>query len=624
MYQVERNKIQLLFNGFSDAVLFESSERIVEFVNESYCGLFKIKYAPDSIVGTNCEDGIIAASFQFKNPSRFIYRIEEIIEEALPIKAEQVFLRDGRFLLRDYTPIWQENKVIGHLWVYKETVQATNEIEIANGWFKNVLFDYLLNNIKVGISVLNNREEYLYVNATELPDAGKRSFIIGKTESEYFAYNKMPHGEKSYQSDLFFKTINEGVASKYEFYVRDLNGNYSFKEVTLFPLLNEEGVAEGVIKYAVDISEQKETNLQLKNIIQQYEQALNSVNDLVVIANKQLDVHFINESFIQKFKAIDDKIHTLFNHIPLNKYEFYKHVFSVLEGGDANVQGKMLLDGKAEKKTWYNYFINQQESTNENKQGGIVAILNDVTGKVELEENLLEVVKREKELNEIKSAFVNMVSHEMRTPLAIISSSAEIVQMMLANGKPKEDIDNYVNQIISEVERMTAFMNDILMISKIEAGKIEFFPESVSLYEFILNQLLPSYSPFKDTRSLEISSKGREHAVTFDGKMLRHVLQNLLDNAFKYSLNKQHPRLRLRYSNTYVTISIVDSGIGIHPEDIGKLFASFSRGRNVTNIAGTGIGLVVVKYFVDQHNGVISIKSKLNHGSVFSIKIPYK
>jgi len=624
MYQVERNKIQLLFNGFSDAVLFESSERIVEFVNESYCSLFKIKFAPDSIIGTNCEDGIIAASFQFKNPSRFIYRIEEIIEEALPIKAEQVFLRDGRFLLRDYTPISINDKVIGHLWIYKEVVQTVNQIEIANGWPKAILFDYLLNNIKVGISVLNNREEYLFVNETDLPDAGKRSFIIGKTESEYFAYNKLPFGEKSYQSDLFYKVVNEGVSSTYEYFVRDLNGNYSFKEITLYPLLNEEGIVEGVIKYAVDISEQKEKNLHLKKVIQQYEQALNNINDLVVITNKSLDVNFINHSFLNKFKAIDDKIHTLFNHIPLNKYEFYKHVFSVLEGGDANVQGKMLVDNKTEKKTWYNYFINQQDSTNENKQGGIVAILNDVTGKVELEENLLEVVKREKELNEIKSAFVNMVSHEMRTPLAIISSSAEIVQMMLANGKPKEDIDNYINQIISEVERMTAFMNDILMISKIEAGKIEFYPESVSLYDFIYNQLLPSYSPFKDSRNLELNTKGLEHTITFDGKMLRHVLQNLIDNAFKYSFNKQNPRIRLRYSKTYVTISIVDNGIGIHPEDINKLFASFSRGRNVANIAGTGIGLVVVKYFVDQHNGVISIKSKLNKGSVFSIKIPYK
>jgi len=386
MYQVERNKIQLLFNGFSDAVLFESSERIVEFVNESYCSLFKIKFAPDSIIGTNCEDGIIAASFQFKNPSRFIYRIEEIIEEALPIKAEQVFLRDGRFLLRDYTPISINDKVIGHLWIYKEVVQTVNQIEIANGWPKAILFDYLLNNIKVGISVLNNREEYLFVNETDLPDAGKRSFIIGKTESEYFAYNKLPFGEKSYQSDLFYKVVNEGVSSTYEYFVRDLNGNYSFKEITLYPLLNEEGIVEGVIKYAVDISEQKEKNLHLKKVIQQYEQALNNINDLVVITNKSLDVNFINHSFLNKFKAIDDKIHTLFNHIPLNKYEFYKHVFSVLEGGDANVQGKMLVDNKTEKKTWYNYFINQQDSTNENKQGGIVAILNDVTGKVELEE----------------------------------------------------------------------------------------------------------------------------------------------------------------------------------------------------------------------------------------------
>jgi len=170
---------------------------------------------------------------------------------------------------------------------------------------------------------------------------------------------------------------------------------------------------------------------------------------------------------------------------------------------------------------------------------------------------------------------------------------------------------------------MTTFMNDILMISKIEAGKIEFNPEEISLISFVNELIKKSYSPWKDDRTLHLVVKGNERLFPFDVKMLRHILQNLIENSFKYSPNKQAPTLRLRYSNSYITFSVIDNGIGIHPEDIQKLFSSFARGRNVGSISGTGIGLVVVKYFVDQHKGSIRIKSKLNVGTIFSIKIPY-
>jgi signal transduction histidine kinase len=161
------------------------------------------------------------------------------------------------------------------------------------------------------------------------------------------------------------------------------------------------------------------------------------------------------------------------------------------------------------------------------------------------------------------------------------------------------------------------------MISKIEAGKIEFNPEDISLISFVNEIIQKAYSPWKDNRTLNLLVRGSERIFPFDVKMLRHILQNLIENAFKYSPNKPAPQLRLRYSQSYITFSVIDSGIGIHPDDIQKLFSSFSRGRNVGSISGSGIGLVVVKYFVDQHKGSISIKSKLNVGTIFSVRIPF-
>ncbi|MBC7721807.1 MAG: HAMP domain-containing histidine kinase [Pedobacter sp.] len=332
---------------------------------------------------------------------------------------------------------------------------------------------------------------------------------------------------------------------------------------------------------------------------------------------------FLNESWNNYFNTNDGEDESIFSHISVNKYDFYKQAFTVLGDATKNVTGKIDLVQKDGSKKWFKYNIGAGLANN-TKDKGIVAILNDITSEVHLEENLLEVVKREKELNDLKSAFVNMVSHELRTPLAVISSGAEIIQMMLEVGKPVADIEAYTTQILTEVERMTAFMNDLLMVSKIEAGKIDFYPQATDLQAFINEIAVKSYSPWKDGRTLIVTTKGISQNVDIDIKMLRHVMQNLIDNAFKYSIGKRTPQIRLRFGKSQLTISIVDNGIGIHKDDIVKLFASFSRGRNVANIAGTGMGLVVVKYFVDQHAGIINIRSTLDLGTIFSVKIPYQ
>ena len=625
IYQLERQKLSGILNSFSDAILFESSERVVEFVNEKFCSVFKIKFAPDVIIGSNYEDGVIASSFLFKNPSRFIYRIEELIESGNPCSGEEIFLRDGRSLIRDYSPVIVNNKITGHLWVYKEITISTST-NLQNSGFNNAFFEQIVNNLPSPIVVFNSEKEYLFVNKAAINDDEKRMFIMGKTEVQYNQHYNIPTPESIVKSNCFSNTLINGILTQFEESVINEYGKFVHYKTFFFPIRSFNNSIDKIVSYSIDITEQKAILSGFQQLITQYQNALNRVKDLVIIANDNLEVSFLNDAFknLYSIELINDTFEgNMFAHIPIKEYSFYSHLFGLLAGKNNNIDGRLNLAEKNNKKNWLNYNISKVAVNNENKQSSIVAVFNDITSEVAVEENLLEVVKREKELNELKSAFVNMVSHEMRTPLAIISSCAEIIQMMLANDKPKEEIDNYANHILSEVERMTTFMNDILMISKIEAGKIEFNPEEVSLIEFVNSIVNSSYSPWKDNRHLEVEVKGRERLFPFDAKMVRHILQNLIDNAFKYSSQNKSPKLRLRYSKTYITFSIVDFGIGIYKEDIAKLFTSFSRGSNVANIPGTGIGLVVVKYFVNQHNGSVSIKSKVNNGTIFSIKIPY-
>jgi signal transduction histidine kinase len=240
------------------------------------------------------------------------------------------------------------------------------------------------------------------------------------------------------------------------------------------------------------------------------------------------------------------------------------------------------------------------------------------------EQSLLELVKKQQELNDLKSAFVNMVSHELRTPLTVISSSAEILELLFKSGKTAEELSVYTQQIILEVDKMTAFMQDLLMVSKIEAGKLELNISTVNIIDTINDIAKEAFMPWKDGRTITVSHKRQPQLLQADNIMLKHAIQNLLHNSFKYSSGKSAPRLNISFGKTFCNISIIDEGIGITAEDIVQLFTSFKRGKNTSNIPGTGIGLVVVKYFIEQHKGFVHVKSKPNVGSIFTIHLPYQ
>jgi signal transduction histidine kinase len=615
---LQQKRQQLIFNSLTDAVLIETASRTIEFVNPSFCALFKLKFSPEEMVGKNTTDAAFASIFLFKNPSKFIYRVEEIIDEAVSISQEKVMLHNGTTYLRDYFPLIINNTLTGHLWLYK----AVTETPFNNGINDNLssIFEKVLETISLPIAIFNQDQRYLYINKIALPNDDKRKFIIGKTDSEFCNYYNLPNQAATKQTTYFQLALAQQKEVRYEAETVNKKGLVTHQQHIFYPLSLPETSEIVVVKYSINITALKQSEVALQQTIANYTNILNSLNDVVILADDKLKVDFLNKVWNNYFISSNDN--SIFNLLSIKNYEFYQQAFAVLNDGSKKLSGKINFIQKDGSKKWFKYNIGAGVANNTNDKG-IVAILNDITSDVLLEENLLEVVKREKELNDLKWAFVNMVSHELRTPLAVISSGAEIIQMMLAVGKPAAEIEAYTVQIITEVERMTAFMNDLLMVSKIEAGKIEFHPQLTDIHAFINELTTTSYAPFKDGRSLGITTKGTLQNLAVDTKMLRHILQNLIDNAFKYSTNKQSPQLRLRYSKTYVTISVIDTGIGIHKDDIAKLFASFSRGRNVANIAGTGMGLVVVKYFVSQHMGTIFIKSKIDIGTIFSVKIPY-
>ena len=251
----------------------------------------------------------------------------------------------------------------------------------------------------------------------------------------------------------------------------------------------------------------------------------------------------------------------------------------------------------------------------------VVGIAEDITERKQFEEEIQKALAKEKELSELKSRFVSMTSHEFRTPLAVISSSAQILKIF-GHRLDEESKRKHLECIQTYIEHTTQLLDDILLINKAETGNLAFEPAPLDLVPFcqlLTHEIQLSASDY----TIVFSSNSQSNVIgNFDQKILRQILINLLSNAIKYSPNSAIVNFNLDIIESIVIFSIQDQGIGIPEADQVKLFESFHRAENVGNIPGTGLGLSIVAKCVDLHKGAIAVNSQLGKGTTFIVKIP--
>jgi signal transduction histidine kinase len=220
-----------------------------------------------------------------------------------------------------------------------------------------------------------------------------------------------------------------------------------------------------------------------------------------------------------------------------------------------------------------------------------------------------------------------MASHEFRTPLTIIASSTEMMEKYYQR-LSEEKKQQHFKRIQSSIKHMIELLNDVLTMSKAEAEKMAFNPQSLDILSFcrdLIAELQLSSSKhtiiFTIPETQEINSQD-SLIVEFDPKLLRQILTNLLTNAIKYSSPESNIDLNLKVEGLELIFEVKDHGIGIPVDDLNKLFTTFHRATNTGNIQGTGLGLAIVKKCVDLHQGEIEVHSILNEGSTFTLRLP--
>jgi PAS domain S-box-containing protein len=234
--------------------------------------------------------------------------------------------------------------------------------------------------------------------------------------------------------------------------------------------------------------------------------------------------------------------------------------------------------------------------------------------------DLHQALNKEKELNELKSRFVSMASHEFRTPLTTMMSSLSLVTKY-GEQKDIEKQTKHVSKIKTSINNLTDILNDFLSVSKLEEGKIENLPEEIDLKLFI-SEVISEMSGMANAGQTLIQEHSGRNNVFLDRKLLKNILFNLISNAIKFSPEGGKIEITSVALDTSVKISVKDNGIGISKEDQKHLFERFFRGHNATHIQGTGLGLNIVAKYAEYMHGSLDFESEENKGTKFTIIIP--
>ncbi len=227
---------------------------------------------------------------------------------------------------------------------------------------------------------------------------------------------------------------------------------------------------------------------------------------------------------------------------------------------------------------------------------------------------------KEKELNELQRQFVSMASHEFRTPLAIIDSTAQRLKKKAGN-LSSEDTLKRVDKIRSAVNRMTRLMEDTLTAARVDEGKIAVEIKSCNVGQVISDACWRLQEIAKD-HVISCDICALPETIRADAGALDQVITNLLSNAVKYAPGAPDIQVTAHSEGDYVLIQVQDHGLGIDEDDLPKLFERFFRAKTSAGIAGTGIGLKLVKTLVEMHDGSISIDSRKDVGSTFTVRLP--
>lgn len=499
----------------------------------------------------------------------------------------------------------------------------------------NDFFKLLFQSIEEGLVIVNNKGNIVYVNprTQELFGYSKNDLLGQKIEmlipNKYHHhhpervedYTKNPAKKRMGTGRVLEAQHKSGVIFHTEISLNHIEVEDEKYFVALITDVSKRVKAEKKIK---ELNTELEEKVQIRTLELEHSKFLytavarNFPNGTINVFDENLNYIFAEGRELYKYGITSKKLigTSYLKRLP-------KEISSTINDEFQKVfQGKK-RDFEIKVKNQF-YHINAVPLKNDaNKIDKILVVETNITTQKNVSQKLEQSLIKEKEINEMKSRFVSMASHEFRTPLSTILSSVSLIKTYLEKEKP-ENTDKHIKRIKNSVKGLTDILNDFLSTDKLESKKVNINISEFNYSSFAQNITDELQALCQEGQTIVPSVNTKEKIITTDQNIIKNILYNLISNAIKYSNEGQEIHFNSTLGNNILTIEVVDFGIGIPESEQKNLFSRFFRAKNATNIKGTGLGLNIVRSYLDLLKGNINFESQENIGTKFIVKIPYR
>ena len=451
--------------------------------------------------------------------------------------------------------------------------------------------------------------------------------ITGHTRAalEKIALIDLVHPEDQEMIEDFRQRRRRGDPAPSRYDVRIINAQGEMRWLTLGQQYLEWNGMPATLCFFSDITDNKRLQEELKHSLMEREAILQTAQvGISLTANR---IHqWVNRAFAD---MVGYEPHELIGHNSQRHYPNEESWRQLGEQADQAIQRNETFTTewpsihRNGKLSWVRMSAARVSADDPSK--GIIWSVLDITKHVQAEVEMREALAKQQQLNQMKSRFVSMTSHEFRTPLATILSSAELLRHY-RDRMPEQEQEGLFASIESAVKRMGLMLDNIITLGRADSDRLEFKPTLIDLRPFfdsLASETATAISsPDQLSPELVMNLDASVSSAWLDENLLRQIVNNLLTNAFKYSPNGGKVHFDAALENYILKLKVKDQGIGIPAEEMPNLFESFHRASNVGNIPGSGLGLSIVKKAAEMHGGTVEVSSQVGRGTCFTVKLP--
>jgi len=561
--------------------------RLREIIAPEY--LYKVSDTMLSVIEGKLKT--VSITFQAKNKEGELEWLETVGGAILDDNGEAIFLQTSTRNVTDRVEAQQKLKESEER--YKLITENSNDI----------------------VTLMDLEGNYLFVTPSVKESMGYEvEEMLGRNALEFVHPEDVSAIEKDFTESLE-KRIKEKTSY---FRYKHKNGEWRWIQATGGLIFDEEDKPIYWRANKIDITEKKITEEKLRAKEEQYKLVSENSADVICLHKLDGSYTFVSPS-CERLEG-----YSVEKKMEMTLEEFIhpddsKRALEVFRDTIANKSTNVMTQYRIQKKDGEYFWAGVSMSAVMNQENKVQFVLTSTRDISEI----VKVIEKERQLNKLKSSFISMASHEFRTPLTTIQSSNELISMYLDNRPemPDNKLVKHVTRIRTELDRLNSLLKDVFTLGRLDVGKTHLKKEITSLTGIVKQVIQECQVQYKD-RSVGLTVEGKERQLLLDSQLISHAISNLISNALKYSGAKKDPDVVLKFSDNGISVVVNDYGIGIPERDQPNLFESFSRASNVGDIEGTGLGLVIVKQFIEMHGGTITFSSEVGKGTSFYVDIP--